>query len=137
MTQFVRNASLAFSAGALGALANSLAVWFFGMAGIAGALGVGVAPGLTAKYLYPRIVWGGLWGFLLLIPLLEGSTILRGFILSLGPTVVQLLVVFPFKAGKGYLGLELGTLTPLLVVFYNAVWGIVAVQWYDATRKGS
>jgi len=36
-----------------------------------------------------------------------------------------LLVVFPIKAKKGYLGLELGTLTPLFVVFFNLVWGVV------------
>jgi hypothetical protein len=39
----------------------------------------------------------------------------------LGPTIVQLFVVFPPKAGKGIMGFELGLLTPLLVVVFNAI----------------
>ena len=68
MNQTLGTAMLAFSAGALGGLANSLAVWLFGALGITLALGVGIAPGLTPAWLYPRIVWGGLWGFLFLLP---------------------------------------------------------------------
>jgi hypothetical protein len=49
--------------------------------------------------------------------------------LSLGPTLVQLFWVFPFKAHVGYLGFELGFLTPLLVFVFNAIWGITAALW--------
>jgi hypothetical protein len=49
--------------------------------------------------------------------------------LSLGPSAVQLFVVFPVKAQKGMMGLELGTLVPLFVLFYNAVWGVAAAYW--------
>jgi hypothetical protein len=42
---------------------------------------------------------------------------------------MQLFVVFPLKAYKGYLGLELGGMTPVLVVVLNAVWGISAAYW--------
>jgi hypothetical protein len=42
---------------------------------------------------------------------------------------VQLFVVFPLKAGKGYMGLDLGTLTPLLVFIFNAIWGIATAIW--------
>jgi hypothetical protein len=37
--------------------------------------------------------------------------------------------VFPLKAHKGVGGLELGYLTPLFVVFYNAIWGYTAGLW--------
>jgi len=121
--------SLVFSAGCVGALANSVAVWLFGALGIAGALGVKIAPLLTPGFLYPRIVWGGLWGLLFLIPFQGDRAVLRGLLLSIGPTLVQLLVVFPLKAQKGILGLDLGVLTPVLAVFYNAVWGLVAAYW--------
>ena len=50
-----------FAAGCLGALANSLAVWLFGDLGITKLLGVSISPSLTAGWLYPRIVWGGIW----------------------------------------------------------------------------
>jgi len=124
-----RKLSLVFASGALGGLANSLAVWIFGLLGITGALGVHIAPALTPEWLYPRLVWGGLWGILFLIPILTDRPLARGLLYSIGPTLVQLLIVFPIKAQKGVYGLELGALTPLFVVIFNAVWGVVAAYW--------
>jgi hypothetical protein len=120
----VRKLLICYAAGCLGALANSLVVWAFGKYGITAFFHVHMAPGLSPDWLYPRIVWGGIWGFLFLLPLLESKPFTKGALLSVFPTLVQLLVVFPVKAHKGYLGLELGMLTPLFVVFYNWVWGV-------------
>jgi hypothetical protein len=114
-----------FAAGCLGALANSIAVWLFGYYGITSSLGVSISPSLTPNWLYPRVVWGGLWGFLFVLPFLKSKLLLKGTLLSLLPTVVQLFVVFPFKAHKGMAGLDLGLYTPLFVVFFNWVWGVV------------
>ena len=130
----MRNFSLVFVAGCWGALLNSLAVWLFGALGITAALGVNLAPPLTTAFLYPRLVWGGLWGFLFLIPLGRMSFPARGLLFSLGPTLVQLFLVFPVMAHKGVLGLQLGYLTPLLVVFYNAIWGLEAGLWLKWAR---
>jgi hypothetical protein len=129
----MRNLSLVFVAGCWGALLNSLAVWSFGALGIAPALGVKIAPALTPAFLYPRLVWGGLWGLLFLIPLGRRSFLARGLLFSLGPTLVQLFVVFP-HVHKGVMGLQLGYLTPLMVVFYNVVWGLGAGLWLNWTR---
>ncbi len=115
-----------FAAGCLGALANSLAVWLFGKYGITTGLGVSIAPSLSPAWLYPRVVWGGIWGLLFILPMLQTKPIVKGTILSLFPTIIQLFVVFPYKADKGIAGLELGLYTPLFVVFFNWVWGIVA-----------
>ena len=113
-----------FSAGCLGALANSIVVWLFGNFGITSSFGVSIAPALTPGWLYPRIVWGGLWGLLFILPMLKSKLLLKGTILSLFPTAVQLFVVFPFKAHKGMAGLDLGLLTPLFVLIFNWVWGV-------------
>ena len=115
-----------FSAGAAGGLANGLAVWLFGHWGITTDLGVSIAPALSPGYLYPRIVWGGLWAFLFVLPFTKSKPVTKGLILSIFPTLVQLLVVFPLKAKKGYLGIELGLLTPVFVIIFNAIWGIFA-----------
>lgn len=125
----------AFSAGAFGGLANGLVVWFFGKFGISAALSVRIAPDLTPAMLYPRIVWGGLWAFLFLLGWPSGGGWKKGLILSLGPTLVQLLYIFPVKAGQGMLGLELGNLTPLLVLFFNAVWGLAAAAWFSLSGQ--
>ena len=121
----MKNLFILFSAGCLGALVNSIAVWLFGRLGITGYFGVSIAPALTPNFLYPRIVWGGIWGFLFLLPILKSKYIKKGTLLSVFPTLVQLFIVFPCKAGKGMAGLDLGLLTPLFVLFYNWIWGVV------------
>jgi hypothetical protein len=126
--------SLVFAAGALGGLANGLIAWMFGVYGIPAALGITAAPVLTPPWLYQRLVWGGIWGFLFLLPLLRGHWFTKGLILSLGPTLIQLFVIFP-QARRGLLGLDLGILTPLLVIFYNAVWGWTAGIWLNWTGR--
>lgn len=126
MKKLTRDVLLVFSAGCAGGLANSVVVWLFGLWGITESLGVSIAPTLTAAWLYPRIVWGGIWGFLFLLPFLRHKTVSRGLLFSLGPTIVQLCIVFPIKAKKGFMGMDLGTLTPLFVIFYNFVWGVKA-----------
>ena len=123
-----------FSAGCLGALANSIALWLFGYFGITTSLGVSLAPALTPNYLYPRIVWGGLWGLLFILPMLKSRLLLKGAVLSLFPTVVQLFVVFPLKANKGIAGVELGLLTPVFVLFFNWVWGFFSALTIKIAR---
>jgi hypothetical protein len=121
----MKNLLICFSAGCLGALANSLVAWQFGEHDIAGLLGVSMAPALTLDWLYPRIVWGGIWGLLFILPFFTSRYLVKGSLLSLFPTVVQLFYLFPNVAGKGLGGMDLGMWTPLLVLFYNWIWGIV------------
>ena len=135
MKRLLRKSTILFSSGCLGGIVNSLVVWIFGAKGITAALGVKIAPDLTATWLYPRMVWGGIWGFLFLLPLLRKSIYWQGLLYSLGPTLVQLLVVFPGEAGKGMMGLELGSLTPLFVVFFNAVWGVSTAMWLKLVKE--
>ncbi len=134
MKPFISKLSHGFAAGCFGGLINSLAVWLSGHYHITYLLGVKLSPSLSLPWLYPRIVWGGIWGFIFLLPLRGGYTIRNGFLLSLGPTLVQLLVVFPYKAHQGLLGLDLGTLTPLFVLIFNAFWGIAAALWLKMAR---
>ena len=129
MRNLAKNVSLAFAAGCLGGLVNSLVVWLFVEFGVTSALGVKIGAPMTPAWLYPRVVWGGRWGFLFLLPLLKNRTFARGVALSLGPTLFQLFVVFPYWLHKGVMGLDLGTGTPLFVIFFNAVWGAAASQW--------
>jgi hypothetical protein len=128
------NLSLVFAAGALGGLINSIFVWFFGLVGFTAALGVHLAPPFTSPWLYQRLVWGGIWGLLFLLPWKSLSLPMRGLIYSLGPTLVTWFLVFPYQAHQQVLGLSLGYLTPVFVIFYNAVWGFTAGLWLKAAR---
>ena len=136
MEQTLNQASIYFTAGTVGGLANALIIWLFGIIGIPKALGVGIAPQFNPGYLYPKLFWGGIWGMVFFIPGLPKDFLLLAFLVSLGPTLVQLFLVFPFKANKGMLGIQLGVLTPIFVVFYNFIWGLATV-WFIRIAQNS
>ncbi len=135
MKKLAKRLTVIFAAGCLGGLANSLAVWLFGAYGVTKSLGVRIAPDLSPTWLYPRLVWGGIWGLLFLLPVFRSSVLKRGLLLSLGPTIIQLFVVFPYKADQGMMGMGLGALTPLLVFVFNAIWGITVAIWLRFVRE--
>jgi hypothetical protein len=120
--------SVCFCAGLLGGLVNSAAVWFFGRIGLTRLLGVALAPEWTLAWLYPRLVWGGLWGlayfFSVAGPRSQNQWIRKGLWISLLPTAFQLFYVFPNQTPHGPMGLGMGTLTPGLVLAFNAIWGV-------------
>ena len=93
MSQWLRNSALAFAAGCGGGLAKSLAAWtafHFGMTILIGSKG---AAALQAGVLYPRVVWGGLWGLLFLLPLVSRSIWIGGLVAGLSVTLVQWVVL--------------------------------------------
>lgn len=135
MRQFLDRASMSFAAGAFGALINSLAIWAAGEYHLTARLDIAIAPALTASWLYPRIVWGGLWGFLFMLPFMRGRWWLRGIVLSLAPSAFQLLYVFPHETGRGLFGLGLGALTPAFVLAANAIWGLSAAWLLRMTGR--
>jgi hypothetical protein len=128
---FLRSLSIALAAGAAGGLVNSAAVWAAGHWGLTARAHVRLAPAFTPGWLYPRLVWGALWGLLLLLPILERRFFLRALVLSLAPTLAQLFWFFP-RTPAGTLGLGLGMLTPLFVFAFNLLWALVALGWFRA-----
>lgn len=123
----MKNFLLAFAAGCFGGLIYCLVMWLFSSYGITRAFGVNL-PGSVAPYwMYPRIVWGGLWGLLFLLPILTSSLLARSFVISLIPTAVQLFIIYPLYTNKGFAGIQLGLLTPVLVWFFYWVWSFATV----------
>ncbi|HPC73481.1 MAG TPA: hypothetical protein P5551_00225 [Syntrophales bacterium] len=135
MKNAAKNLSLTFAAGCLGGLVSSVTLWIFAEFGILSAFNVRVGAPTTPPWWYQRIVWGGIWGFLFLIPLTKQNHFLKGLIFSLGPTLFQLFVVFPYWLNKGMMGVDLGRWTPLFIVFFNAVWGWTTALWLKWTGK--
>lgn len=125
-----RTLSLSFSAGVLGGLVCSLAIWFSGAIGIAEHFGVAIRPQLTLDWLYPRLIWHGLWGLLFCLPIMDRwGFYIRGLCLSLFPSAFQLFVVFPIFQNQGLFGMDLGDWTPFFVLTFNAIWGVFAGWW--------
>jgi hypothetical protein len=125
----IRKISGAFTGGAIGALIDSFNIWLLGQAGITAMLGISLRPQFTAPWLYPRLVWGGIWAMLLILPFFRQKTALRGILMSLFPTAMMLTMVFP-EMGLGMMGLKAGFLTPVLVLLLNCIYGLAASFWY-------
>jgi hypothetical protein len=94
----LRKISCAYTGGALGALVDSVNIWFLGKIGLTSLLGIGLQPGFTMSWLYPRLVWGGIWALLLLLPFLQTRLFLRGMLFSLLPSAMMLFMVSPLWA---------------------------------------
>jgi len=125
----LRKVSCAFTGGALGGLLDSFNIWAMGVVGISDLIGIGMKPEFTAPWVYQRMIWGGLWMLLLLLPVLRQRIAIRGMLFSLLPSAMMLFVVLP-SMGKGMFGLGFGTLMPVVVVALNFLYGIVASYWY-------
>ncbi|MBT0663101.1 hypothetical protein KI809_02205 [Geobacter pelophilus] len=129
----IRKISAAFTGGAIGSFVDSFNIWFMGKVGISDLIGLSMKPEFSAPWLCQRMVWGGIWMLLLLLPLLKKKVVLRGCLFSLLPSSMMLFMVLP-EMGKGMLGLGFGIVTPLVVVGLNCIYGMVASLWY---RKGT
>lgn len=125
----IRKISVAFAGGALGGFIDSFNIWFMGKIGISDLLGLSMKPEFTAPWLYQRMVWGGIWMLLLLLPLLRDKVLLRGCVFSLLPSALMLFLVLP-GMDKGMLGLGFGAITPIVVIALNFIYGMAASLWY-------
>lgn len=124
----LRNFAVAYAGGSVGGLANSAVAWLCGVYGITARLAVEIHPAFTPAWLYPRLVWGGIWGLLFLLPYKRRSIFVRGLVYSLVPSLFQLLYLFPSEQDLGWFGAQLGNWTFLFVLLFNAIWGwVVAV----------
>lgn len=134
--------ALGLLGGALGGLVVAVAVWLGVAAGLADLLGVRIAGTVTLTSLMLRAWYGVLWGLVLavLYPRLPGrSALSRGTLFGLAPAVYALLVVYPLVLDLGWLAVDLGILTFVLVVLYHLLWGAVAgglFRWGEVTDLG-
>ncbi|MGV1099761.1 hypothetical protein ACUUL3_10190 [Thiovibrio sp. JS02] len=116
----------ALTAGVLGGLANSLAIWAFGVLGVTPALGFNYVPELTLAWLMPRLVPSAVWGLMFLPPFWQEDLLEKGLLLSLPLWLVMLLVVFPQKMQAGMFGFGLGWGAPVWAFFFTGLWGLMA-----------
>jgi hypothetical protein len=122
------NILLVIIAGIIGGVVNSIGIWGFGTLGINQALGFNMVPELSIPWLMPRLISSGLWGLLFLLPFWRDNLIRKGIVLSVGPLLLMLFMVFP-KMGAGMMGLKLGNAAPVFALVFSLVWGITA-GWF-------
>ena len=121
-------------AGMVGGIVNSIGIWAFGALGINQALGFNMVPTFSLPWVMPRIISSGLWGLLFLLPFWRKDLIKKGMVLSIGPLLLMLFMVFP-KMGAGVLGLKLGNTAPLFALVFTLIWGISAALFLKSVKK--
>ncbi|MBK8174069.1 MAG: hypothetical protein IPK66_01815 [Rhodospirillales bacterium] len=100
--------------------------WAAGRQGIGRGFGVFLGSDLALDRLYPRIVVGGMWGLVFLLPWPRAPLWVRGVILGLAPSLYALL----FTAARHQLGdLVSGDLSVVQLIVVNMLWGVVAALW--------
>lgn len=121
MTDILRRLSWAFVSGCAGV------VTFFVGAFIL--IGLGVIPDAAAgqfetkAFMYKQLTWGGIWGFLFVLPVLRSMWWLRGLIVGALASLAALFIFMP----------QLPPAQVIVLVFVlNAVfWGVPAAWWHD------
>jgi len=130
----LRKISAAFAAGAAGAVVISFLFWYLGDTGMLARLSINLRPAMTPDWLYGKVIWGGIWGGLFLLPLLGSRPLVQGLVFSLAPTVAALFFFMPHNS-LGLLGLNAGPYMPFFVLLLNGLWGVVAAFWYRLGSK--
>jgi hypothetical protein len=112
MRDLLKKTAIVYAAGTVGALANSAALQL--LRALRSDTGI---PATSPVWLYPRLVWGGLFGLLFLLPILPGRPLAKGLLLSLAPSMARLTLFAP----AGGIGPPLAI---AMVFLFNAVWGV-------------
>ncbi len=126
----LRNLSRGFTAGAVGGVANVVTIILLVKIGIVDLMGIRMPPLDPRIFLYKQAVWGGLWGLLLVSPVLKDSWWQRGLLLGILASAAALFYFMP-RTPAGMMGLNAGALTWLMVLIVNSVYGLVAGWWYE------
>jgi hypothetical protein len=118
----INSAAEAFAAGAAGALIFLIVFWILNQ--------IGITPDQPfPAFWYKQLVWGGIWGFAFLIPLLRGQWWLRGLIVG---AVASLAAIFVFGPGIAILSPK----TIVMIFVLNCVaWGMPAAYLNDEVLR--
>ena len=89
---------------------------------MAAQLGAHVVGSLSPVVIYPRVVIGGLWGLLFLLPMARSSILVSGLLWGVVVAAAEL-VLFPLVGGRTPALLNMSVLLALLLWL---VWGLAA-----------
>jgi len=114
--------TLAFGAGALGSVVLALVAFLLAQSGVPQSLGAS-SPPADLPFLYRLIVWGGIWGFLFVLPVLGRAWWLKGIIIGLLATAA--LIFFFSPALQRAPAVQIG-----YIIVLNSIWGVAAGAWW-------
>jgi hypothetical protein len=127
-TRLFRQLSLAFAAGGVGVIALVVFLWIVRDAGVLTSLGLHAPKPKMPDFLYSRIVWGGLWALLFVLPVMSRQWLLRGLAVGVLASLASIFYFNPAWKNAAFSFV-------LLIFVANAVWGIIASGWYRAVSR--
>ncbi len=122
MSNVPRAVALCFAAGAAAGFLQCVAAWLLQRYGIAAQVGAHVVGTLTPSVIHPRVVIGGLWALLFLLPMARSSVLVSGLLWGLVVAAAELLL-FPLIAGRTP---SLLNMTALFALLLWLLWGVLA-----------
>jgi len=130
LNDFLRRMSLTYAAGTFGGLCVAFLSFVAGEYRWTDKMHVAMHPDFSATWFFPRLVIGGICGFLFILPIAKGKPFIeRALLFCLVPTLIHLLYIFPFREHLGYFGFQLGALTPLYIFILYFVWAVLTAIW--------
>lgn len=123
---FLRNLGIGYASGAVGALGLFGAGWLAARIGLGGLFGLPPAEAMAfpAAY-YKPLVWGGVWGLLLAIPLFTRLWWFRGIVLGLLATAA-----IPLYFNVALQQNPAMTRIVIYAAIFNVIYGLVAAAFY-------
>lgn len=134
MKHTLKKLGLTFAGGCLGGITATALNIALGLINFPSSVGVSYSQEANVGNLYAGILIGGIWGFIFLIPVLNNMWYLKGIILSLIPTLVQLMVVLPLEGGAKFFNIDVQSLTPVYILSLNIVWGMITAGFLEYTK---
>jgi len=117
-----RQLTLGFGAGAFGACVLVAVAFVLAKTGLPERIGAS-SPPLDLAFLYRLVVWGGIWGFLLVVPVMGRTWWLKGIIIGLLATAA---LVFFFAPPLQ----QAPAAAIVYIVVLNSIWGVAAGAWW-------
>ena len=128
MSSTARAVALCFAAGAAAGFLKCVAAWLALRYGVAAQFGAHVAGSLAPAAIYPRVVIGGLWGLLFLLPMARNSVLVSGLLWGVVVAAAEL-VLFPLIGGRTPALLNMTALFALLLWLLWGVLDALLLRW--------
>ncbi len=135
MKNFLRNLSVAFTAGSVGGIVGATVLWFAAQTILQRNSLFGFTVKVSEVWVSQFVLMGGLWGFLQLLPLFSNFLWKRGLVLAAFPIVAMLTESALLPKTEGYLfPLVLEKTKPWTEIGALLVWGQVSTWWFAKAK---
>ena len=114
-----------YGAGSLGALLACALFWLIQFLGLGQIINMPTFPIFSEAWLYPKIIWGGLFSLCFLLPFMKTNASVKYLVFALLISLVELFVPLPFSLYKGVVGLNTGMYTFAYILIFNLAWALL------------